>query len=99
MAFRVRADYQNHAIGWLQRIQFPLRWGGGTIGPKLDVNSSGHPGNLGSDGQAAIRPWWPTIAFDPLEKCTHHGPTPLFPWLNRHCSKRKLHDVSYRAGL
>ena len=37
MAFRVRADYQNHAIGWLQRIQFPLRWGGGTIAPKLDV--------------------------------------------------------------
>ena len=64
-----------------------------------NVDSSGHPGNLGSDGQAAIRPWWPTITFTPLEKCTHHGPTPLFPWLNRHCSKRKLHDVSYRAGL
>ncbi len=43
------------------------------------VDSSGHPGNLGSDGQAAIRPWWPTKTFTPLEKCTHHGPTPLFP--------------------
>ncbi len=58
-----------------------------------------HLGNLGSDGQAAIRPWWPTITFTPLEKCTHHGATPLFPWLNWRCSKRKLHGVSYRAGL
>jgi hypothetical protein len=32
-----------------------------------NVDSSGHPGNLGSDGQAAIRPWWPTITFIPLE--------------------------------
>ena len=46
------------------------------------VDSSGHLRNLGSDGQAAIRPWSPTITFTPLEKCTHHGATPLYPWLN-----------------
>jgi hypothetical protein len=26
-----------------------------------------HLGNLGSDGQTAIRPWWPMITFIPLE--------------------------------
>ncbi len=31
-----------------------------------NVDSSGHPGNPGSDGQAAIRPWWPTSTFTPL---------------------------------
>ncbi len=58
-----------------------------------------HPGKLDSDGQAAIRPWWPTTTFTALKKCADRGPTRLFPWLNWHCSKRKLHDVSYRAGL
>ena len=87
-----KGDTVPFAVGrWYDFPEF-----GGHLGK---VDSSGHPENLGSDGQAAIRPWWPTITFTPLEKCTHHGPTPLLPWLNRHCSKRKLHDVSYRAGL
>ena len=38
-----------------------------------------HPGNLGSDGQAAIRPWWPAITFTPPEYRTPHGPTPSIP--------------------
>ena len=44
-----------------------------------NLDSSGHPGNLGSDGQAAIRPWWPTITFTPLENCTRHGPNHRSP--------------------
>ncbi len=87
MAFRVRADYQNHAIGWLQRIQFPLQWGGGTIVPKLDViwgmstqvvirGISVQTGRRRSDPGADeyLHP-----SGTPLEKCTHHGPTPSIP--------------------
>jgi hypothetical protein len=33
-----------------------------------NVDSSGHPENLGSDGQAAIRPRWPAITFTPPDK-------------------------------
>ena len=83
MAFQVRAKCGPSA-GRLPKscnrmaakgIRFPLPWDGGTIFPNLDViwgrsTQSGHPENLGSGGQAAIRPRWPTITYTPLEKCT-----------------------------
>ncbi len=60
-----------------------------------------HLGNVDSDGQAAIRPWWPTITFTPLEKCSHHGPTPLFPWLIPTCVDIDLfhrREIRLRVG-
>ena len=49
-------------------IQFHSRRHGVTILPNLNgiwgrVDKSGHLGMLGSNGQAAIRYWWPTITF------------------------------------
>ena len=87
-----------------ESLHFPWRWNGGTNFPDLDVirgmstqmvirEISVQTGGRRSDpgGRRYLSPLW--------IKCTHHEPTPLFPWLNRHCSKRKLHDVSYREGL
>ncbi len=35
---KLRADYQNHAIGWLQRgVQFSWRWDSGTISTNSEV--------------------------------------------------------------
>ena len=45
---------------WYDFSEFGCRLG--------NVDSSGHPGNLGPDGQAAIRPWWPTSTFTPSGK-------------------------------
>ena len=39
-----------------------------------NVDPIGHPGSQGSYGLAAIRPWWPTIAFNSLKMSTHYAP-------------------------
>ncbi len=79
MAFQVRAkrgpitkimqldggkgDSVSFAVGrWYGFPEFGCHMG--------EVDSSGYPENLGSGGQAAIRAWWPTITFTPLQKCT-----------------------------
>jgi len=66
-------------------MQFSWRWNGDTVFPNLDVI-------WGMSTQVVIRGipvqgGDPTLVADeylhpsgtPLEKCTHQGPTPLFP--------------------
>ncbi len=88
----------------VEGMQFPWWWNGGTVFPNLDVIWEILTLVVIRESRFRRAGGDPTLAADdnlhpPLEKCTHHGPTPMFPWLKWHCSKRKLHDVSYRAGL
>ncbi len=45
-----------------------------------NVDSSGHPGNLGTDADSEIRPWWPTSTVTPLAPLWHPSGKVVTPW-------------------